>query len=72
VTKTTIYLPDDLKRGIELEAARREVSEAEVIREAVRQLIGELPRPKPRGGIFSGGLIDSARVDDYLAGFGEQ
>ena len=36
MAKTTLYLPDDLKRAIELEARRQSLSEAEVIRQALR------------------------------------
>ena len=70
--RTTVYLPRDLKEGITREAARRGTSEAEVIREAVRQLVGEAERPRPRGGfIDTGEPIDTTRLDDYLVGFGE-
>ena len=34
--KTTLYLPDDIKRAVEVEARRRGVSEAEVVRDALR------------------------------------
>ena len=33
--KTTVYLPDDLKRALEVEAAASGRSEAEIIREAI-------------------------------------
>ncbi len=39
VKRTTVYLPEDMKRAIEREAARRRVTEAEVIREAVRNAL---------------------------------
>jgi predicted transcriptional regulator len=68
--RTTIYLPDDLKARLEAEAARRGVTEAEIVRVAVDK---ETRRPRPRGGILSGDLggLTSANVDDYLEGFGE-
>ena len=70
--KTTIYLPDDLKRAVEREAARRKSSEAEVIRAAISQAVDTFERPKPRGGIITG---DWEQVDwnnnDWLEGFGE-
>jgi hypothetical protein len=70
VIKTTLYLPDDLKRAIEAEAARREVSEAEVIRAAIRANV-PAQRPRPRGGIISLDLQMAEHVDEYLVGFGE-
>jgi len=70
VNRTTVYLPDDLKTAIEHEAARRGISEAEVIRLAVRQLTGERKRPR-RGGIFDGGQAIAEHVDEYLVGFGQ-
>ena len=69
--RTTVYFPRDLKEGVAREAARRGISEAELIREGVRQVISHAERPRPHGGLFSGGLIDAAHDEDYLAGFGE-
>jgi len=66
--KTTIYLPDGLKRAVEREAARRGQSEAEVIRSAIAAAVA---RPRPRGGIFSAEPI-AERVDELLKGFGER
>jgi len=70
MNRTTVYLPDDLKAAVKLEAGRRGISEAEVIRLAVRQLTGERKRP-PRGGLFCGTESIADHVDDYLVGFGE-
>ena len=67
--KTTIYLPDDLKTAVEQTARRRHVSEAEVIREAVRAAVTP-ERPRPRGALFSAEPI-ADRVDELLKGFGE-
>ena len=69
VVKTTIYLPDDLKAAVEQAARRRDVSEAEVIRDAVRAAVGA-DRPRPRGALFSAEPI-SDRVDELLEGFGD-
>ncbi|MDL9945056.1 CopG family transcriptional regulator [Gordonia sp. ABSL11-1] len=70
MAKTTLYLPDDLKRAIEVEARRRSVSEAEVVREALRQaLSGSAPRP--RGALFAGREPIADRADELLEGFGE-
>ncbi len=66
--KTTIYLPDDLKRAVEREARSRGVPEAEVIREAVAAAVS---RPRPRPGIIDGEAL-AERVDELLDGFGER
>jgi plasmid stability protein len=67
--KTTLYLPDDVKAAVEVEARRSGRSEAEVIRSAVAAAVKPV-RPKPRAGLFSGEPI-ARRVDDLLEGFGE-
>lgn len=67
-TKTTVYLPDDLKAGIEKEARRRGVAEAQVIRDALAE---GLQRPQPRGALFSADPF-AARTEQVLAGFGER
>ena len=69
MTKTTIYLPEDLKAAIAAEAGRRGSSEAEVIREAIRQLVAE-ELPPPRGALFASGQSIADHLDDYLVGFG--
>lgn len=70
VNKTTVYLPDDLKRQIEAVAAREGVSEAEVIRRSLAATVGS-ERPKLQGGLFESDELTSERVDELLAGFGE-
>ncbi len=68
--KTTLYLSDDLKRAIELEARRTSTSEAEVVRRTLsRALLAE--RPRPRGALFRGNEPIAARVDELLEGFGQ-
>lgn len=67
-TKTTIYLPDELKRAVELEARARGLSEAEVIRAAIA---AHVTRPEPRPGLFSAEPM-ADRVDELLSGFGER
>ncbi|GAB91019.1 hypothetical protein GORHZ_121_00120 [Gordonia rhizosphera NBRC 16068] len=70
MAKTTLYLPDDLKRAIELEARRRSIPEAEIVRQALRKaLSGNTPRPQ--GALFSGNEPIAERVDELLEGFGE-
>ncbi len=68
--KTTLYLPEDIKGAVEVEARRRGVSEAEVIREALRTALLSQP-VAPRGGLFRGQEPIADRVDEVLAeGFG--
>lgn len=65
-----MYFPNDLKARLEAEATRRGVTEAQIVREAVDK---ETRRPRPRGGIISGGELDARDIDstDALKGFGE-
>lgn len=65
--KTTVYLPDDFRAAVRRAAQRRGVSEAEVIREAVRSAVGGA-RPTPRGGLFAGAEPIARRVDELLDG----
>ena len=69
MNRTTVYLPDSLKRGVEQLARQRSCSEAEVIRQAIQDAIA---RPKPEPGIIPGNSAWAERVDDYLAGFGDR
>ncbi len=69
--KTTLYLPDDLKTAIKRAAAQQHVSEAEVIRQSIRQTVGKV-RPRPRGGLFSSGQPIARQADQLLSGFGER
>jgi hypothetical protein len=72
VLKTTVYLPDALKRRLEELARRERRSEAALIRAAVDGYVRERHRPKPRAGLFaSGDPLLAERVDELLAeGFG--
>jgi hypothetical protein len=73
MTKTTVYLPDELKRAVARIAAESGRSEAQVIREAIGALARSVERPRPSGGLFDGGGDGLARhVDEALAGFGER
>ena len=70
--KTTIYLPDELKEELAQASERVGRSEAELIREAVGDLVSRLSEPRPRLPLFSSGDPTlSERVDEELAGFGE-
>jgi len=70
--KTTVYLPDDLKAALERTAEETGKSEAELIREGIKQVVEQRVPPPPRFGIFeSGDPTLAERVDELLAeGFG--
>jgi hypothetical protein len=69
--KTTIYLPLELKSAIKRVARRRGVSEAEVIRDAIRSSVAD-DRPRPRGGLYDSGGSIADDVDRHLEGFGDR
>jgi predicted transcriptional regulator len=66
--RTTIYLPEQLKEAVEREAARRGISEAQLIREAVAK---EVARPRPNAGFLDAEPM-AERAEELLAGFGER
>jgi Ribbon-helix-helix protein, copG family len=69
--KTTVYLPDDLKAQLKRTALLRGVSEATVIRDAIRVAVKE-DRPRPRGGLFAGSEPIAERAEELLDGFGDR
>lgn len=71
--KTTIYVPEDLKAALSRAAEARGCSEAELVREALRDLAARAAPPQPRLPLFRSGKPRLAEsVDEVLAGFGEQ
>lgn len=71
--KTTVYLPDDLKRQLSRLAAASGESEAELIRRAIAELAGRAGRPRPNGGLFTGPDDSlSTRTEAALTGFGDR
>ena len=71
--KTTIYLPDALKRKVAAAAKIERRSEAGIIRDAVEEAMRKRVRPKPRFPLTTKRLRrpDMAEnFDDYLKGFG--
>lgn len=68
--RTTVMLPDDVLARLQRESRRREVSVAEIVREAVD---AHLPEPRTGGrlsffGVGEGGPADaSEHVEDYVA-----
>jgi hypothetical protein len=71
--KTTVYLPDDLKRALRRAARATGRSEADLIREGVGLVTGSHRIAEPRLPLFDSGQPDLAeRVDDALRGFGDR
>ena len=73
VKKTTVYLPDELKRNLEAAALTSGVSEADLIRQGIEHVVELKLTPLPRVPLFSSGDPTLAeRVDEILAeGFDE-
>jgi hypothetical protein len=70
--KTTVYLPDALKRRLAQAAHRGGQSEAALIRTAIERLLDAETRPSPTLPLFrSGDPTLAERVDEALSGFGE-
>lgn len=70
--KTTVYIPEDVKRALGQAAAARGMSEAELIREALRQITSQSTPPRPRLPLFRSGKPRLAeRVEEALSGFGK-
>ena len=70
--KTTVYLPEEIKQALARLATERGVTEAELIREALRELISQSTPPRPRLPLFKSGKVHLAEnVDQALIGFGE-
>lgn len=72
MNKTTVYIPDELKRSLTRTAAARGCSEAELIRQALRDMTARAAPPRPRLPLFRSRKARLAeRTDAALAGFGE-
>ena len=71
--KTTVYLPDELKRALRRAARSTGRSEADLIREGVGLVTGTHRIAEARLPLFESGQPDLAdRVDELLTGFGER
>ena len=73
MAKTTIELPDELKRQVENAAKLDQRTEEEIIRAAVEEAMRKRLRPKPRLPLFTKELPEpdmAERFDEYLKGFG--
>ena len=70
--KTSVYLPDDLKRALARVATARGLSEAELLREAVSTITAATETPVPRLPLFRGkGPSIAGDIDKALKGFGQ-
>ncbi len=73
MNKTTVYLPEGLKRSLRRMAAASGRSEADLIREAIATQVQAYARPRPQGQLFESGDPSLAEnVEEALAGFGER
>ncbi len=71
--KTTVYLPDELKRALRRAARASGRSEAELIREGIGLVTGAHRIAEPRLPLFESGQPDLAeRTEELLAGFGDR
>ena len=71
--KTTVYLPDELKRALRRAARSAGRSEADLIREGIGLVTGTHRIAEPRLPLFESGEPGLAeRVDELLDGFGER
>jgi len=72
LVKTTLYVPEGLKRRLEHAASESGRSEAEIGRWGIEMAIVASDALKPRSGIFdSGDSYFAERADELLHGFGE-
>lgn len=72
--KTTIYLPDDLKKKVEIMAEQEKKSEATIIRDAISAAVSPTypaPRLPLRPGLKLGDPTIAERAGELLDGFGE-
>jgi len=71
MTKTTVYLPAELKRALKKAAAARGCSEAALLREAVSRITEERETPTPKLPLFRAqGRSIAGDVDSALDRFG--
>jgi Arc/MetJ-type ribon-helix-helix transcriptional regulator len=67
--RTTVFLPEDLKADLERAAEAAACSEAELIRQGVREVTARHLAPEPDFPLFdSRGRLDASRVDEMLKG----
>jgi hypothetical protein len=72
VRRTTIYLPEELKRSLARAAYEDKRTEADLIREGIERLL-KSRHPEPKLPLFTSGKPELAEnVDKLLDGFGEK
>ena len=65
--KTTLYLPNDMKRELEAVARRSGRAQADIVREALARYLANQPRQLPRSlGAASDGTLDAAHIKDWI------
>lgn len=65
MTKTTIYIPDEVQAAIKGMAHREGRSQSELIREALSQYVEAHPRPQPKSiGIASNASVSGRDVKE--------
>ena len=72
--KTTLYLPDELKKKIEKAAKEEDKPEASVIRDALDSALEARQPPRPRiplPGVRLGDPTIAERAGDLMDGFGK-
>src|SRR5436190_23013315 len=73
MAKTTIDLPEELQRQVEVAAKLDRLTEEDIIRAAVEEAMRKRVRPKPRLPLFTKERPEpdmAERLDEYLKGFG--
>ena len=66
-----VYLPEDLDAALKRAAGSQGQSEAEIIREAIRNSLDSMQQPRPRLPLFrSSNSTLAERVDEGLTSFG--
>jgi predicted transcriptional regulator len=75
MTKTTVYLPEDLRASLRRLSEEQGRSEAEIIRDAIRTAVEKRASARPQVPLIDRGLGDptfAERVDELLEGFGRR
>ena len=71
--KTTVYLPEELKRALRQASRSTGRSEADLIREGVGLVTGTHRIAEPRLPLFESGQPDIAeRAEELMGGFGDR
>ena len=65
--KTTLYLPDELRRALRDAARRSGRAQADLVREALQRYLAEQPRPWPKSiGAASVGRVSARDSEDWI------